>query len=669
MVSAIAFLLVCCAWWWTHRNRYWWLETKTTGRIKSLIVHLPLQHITHVKLRREIKIFNRLCLVLPTVDRVAVVYREQLKALLRNAQHKPSNDPYERLFYGYACYVLLQKLNDEVIKRQLQRNLIFLFAPQHKFVKRTPLTLTRHNNLFHVEPVYKIFNDSYLQLHQPALTMSKPWCVITHGSYVKYYNEDVVVRRYAHAYTLDTETTQTVTLKVAVDKTDFDCQINRGVITCRHLPTGEIHTYAVRGEQVLLATSMCAKTDALEIYLTWQGHAQISLDGGQPKWLPVADVVANRRIERLVNMAYQSKFIKGEKLRKRYSVVKKLIPSFDCLTRVVAIHHEEEFLQVWNQLADYRQVAKLFGGFNLIFLYSSTVPALAEIMLATISNEQMVACHDDQLWLYLVDRTVTDPDALYFLHKMTQVSHYVAPAITPPGLIVTRNWPYVKTLTVTNTLSQNMTRDLVVPLHFNHLSVVNANGTLLTVTGLVSGRMSTYVLPAPIHLAGEWLTTHVNLPLKIKLAGYETRQFMITRRETQTKNRLTKKDLATAISEIQIRTDDKKFDGVFMKAVIDGEDAKVLAAVKVAYQNQDRKLLLTALAERHQITMDVWQYILTQIVGLRVRTGKIYLTPCVNIMGEFTINFICEGHQYTFNTKKNLPSNRDFATINYGNSK
>lgn len=213
-----------------------------------------------------------------------------------------------------------------------------------------------------------------------------------------------------------------------------------------------------------------------------------------------------------------------------------------------------------------------------------------------------------------------------------------------------------------------MARDLVVPLHFNYLSVVSANGSVLTVVGLVSGRVSTYVLPVPIHITSEWLTTHVNVPLKVKLAGYETRQFTITRRESHTKTHLTKKDLATAVSEIQIRTGDKKLDEIFSKTVIDGEDVCVLSAVKAGYRNQDRKLLLTALSDRHKITTDVWQYLLTQIVGLRVRAGKIYLTPCVNIMGEFVITFTCEGRKYIFNTKKKLPTNIESVTMKHGNS-
>lgn len=655
-------------WWWTHRNRYWLIETKTAGTVRSRIVKLPLRHIDYEKLRREIKIFNRLCLVMPTVNGVAVVYREQLSALLRDAKYKPSADPYERLFYGYACYMLTQKLTDEVIVRQLKRNLLFLLAPARKIVKRQAVVWSRKKYQLNATPIYKIFQDCYLNPLQAGIVTSMPWQISVQGSYIKYYNADVVVKRYAHAYTLQAETTQTVTLKVAPDKTDFDCQINRGVVTCRHLPTGEVHTYTVRGEQVRLATSLCGKTDALEIYLTWSGTAKVGLDGGQPRGLTQSEIMHNQRLEKLVTAAYQAKYVTGERLRARYLAALKVVPSLDGLTRVVTVRSVEEFLQAWAALDDYRQIARLFHGFSLVFLYSGAVAGIVEQMMQRITNELMNECHQDQLWLYLIDRTVTNPDALYFLSKMATGGHYVAPAPTPTGLSVTKNWPYVKTLTVTNTLAQTMTRDLVVPLVFNHLSVVSANGSILMVVGVNSGRVSNYVLPTTVHLTGEWLTTHFNLSLKVKLAGYETRQFTITRRENQTKTRLTKKDLATAVSEIQIHTDDKKLDAVFNKTVVDGEDINLLAAVKAAYQNQDRKLLLTALGDRHQITVDVWQYLLTQLVGLRVRAGKIYLTPCVNIMGEFTIAFVCAKHQYQFNTRKNLSNSANFVTIKYGNS-
>lgn len=664
----ISLTLIIFAWWLTHRNRYWLIETKTVGKIKTQIIHLPLHQIDNPKLRREIKIFNRLCLVMPTIDGVAVAYREQIRALLHDPQHRPSHDPYERLLYGYACNVLAQKINDEVMQKQLRRNLTFLLAPKRKIVQRRAVVWSRQQYQLYPLPIYKIFNDSYCDPLQPAISSTMPWQIVTHGSYIKYFNADMVVKRYAHAYTLQAHETQTITLKIAADKKDFDCSISRGTVTCKHLVTGETHTYAIRGDKVRLATSICAKTDVLEIYLTWQGKAKICLDGGEPQWLTEQEVRDNQRIERLVNTVYQAKYITGERLRSRYLAAEKLIPSLAGLTQVIMMHNVDEFLTVWKNLTDYRRLGQLFHGFNLVFLYSSTVTEIEQAVQNIVSAEQITVCHGDQLWIYFIDRTTTDPNALYFLTKLAQPGHYVPPASTPPGLQVSKTWPYVKTLTVTNTLPQKMTRNLVVPLCFHQPTVVSANGTVLTAVNLFSGRVSVYVLPAVIYFSGEWLTTHVNIPLKVKLAGYETRQFTITRREKQQQGRLTKKDLATALSEIQVHTNDKKLDAVFHKTVIDGEDFGVLAAVKVAYQNQDRKLLLAALSERHQITADVWQYLLTQFVGLRVRAGQIYLTPCVNVMGEFTITFECQGQKYTFNTKKNLPNSAKFATIKYGNS-
>ena len=431
--------MISGTWWWAHRNRYWLIETKTVGAIKPRIIHLPLQHIKYVKLRHEIKIFNRLCLVMPCVNGVAVAYREQMRALLYNSQHRSSADPYERLLYGYACYVLTQKIKDEVKTRQLRRNLTFLLAPQRKIIAKRAVVWARRQYQFHVLPIYKIFKNSYFDPLQPGIVTSLPLQTVAHGSYVKYYNNDVIIKRYAQAYTLDAQTMQTVTLKVATDKSDFDCQINRGVVTCKHLPTGESHTYAVRGEHVRLATSLCKKTDALEIYITWQGQAKICLDGGQPKWLSQAEITINQRLERIVTAAYQSKFVTGERLRMRYGTAVKLVPSLVGLTRVIPVRNVDEFLQVWVQLDDYRQIARLFHGFSLVFLYSSTAPMVADTILATVSAEQITACHNDQLWVYLIDRTVTDPDALYYLTKLAQQG--CIPRMTMPGGSYRISWP------------------------------------------------------------------------------------------------------------------------------------------------------------------------------------------------------------------------------------
>lgn len=666
---ALGWIVSLTGLWWTQRNRYWLVETKTTGKVKQKLIRLPLKNICNIKLCREIKIFNRLCIVMPTVGGVAVAYREQMRALLRNPQQRPGANPYARLFYAYACYVLAQKSPREVTRRQLQRNLTFLLAPKCKIVKSIAAVWSRQKYELYPLPVYKVFGDCYYDPLQPGIKINQPWQIVAHGSYVKYYNQNLTIKRYAHAYHLDACETQTVTLKVAPDKHDFDCVVSRGVVTCKNLVTGESHTYAVRGDQVRLATSVCDKIDALEIYVTWQGEAKISLDGGDAQWLTLAEVQTNQRLEFIVNAAYRSRYVTGEHLRSRYLSALKVVPSLEHLSKVVIIQDEDELHQVWQRLGDYRKLAQLLRGFNLVLIYSGAVPNIAQAISNLATPAVVKSCHDNFLWLYFVDRTVTDPDALYYLTKVAQGGRFVPLEPTPTGLSISRTWPYVKTLTVTNTLPKQMTKNLVVPLVFHQPMVVSAQGSVLKAVNLMTGQVNHYVLPTTMQIANEWITTHINIPLKVKLAGYETRQFTITRRESSTKQRLTKKELATALSEIQIATDDKKLDALFSKSVVEGEDVKTLAAVKVAYQNQDRKMLMVALSERHQITVDVWQYLLTQFVGLRVRGDKIYLAPCVNVMGEFTITFECHGQKYAFNTKKNLSRGLKFANINYyGNS-
>lgn len=665
-LCALGFIsgVVWLGWW--YRNRYQSLRYNPHAPVKEQIVQLPLRGLTHQRLRHEVKIFNKMCLVLPTRQGVAVAYQEQLTALLREPTHQPGTDPYEKLFYGYACAVLLQKKPPVVVTRQLQKNLLFVFAPKRKIVQRRRVTLATTFDPWCLVPTYKIFDHEYLDPRQPDFRTEVPLSLSVNDSYLKYYHHDLVIRRYENFYELTAVGTQKITLVVAADKSDYTCQINRGTITCKNLTTGAVKTYTVRGEQVRLGTSLCAATDALEIYLTWQGQATVSVNHGTKQLLSPETVAWHRQAERIVTAAYHAKYIHGQKLRLRYQAAEKYVPSLRLLTRVVLVNEPDDFLHVWQDLTIYQRVATLFGGFNLVFVYPGVAPLVADLVAEMVTPEQRQACQQAQLLLYFVDRTVTDPDALYFLTRMAGDNFYAPPAMTTTTATLPKTFPYVKSLTVANPAPHPVTKQLIYPLVFTTPMIVTVDGSVLQAVGLYTGRISTYHLPTVYHQRDEFLTTHLNLPIKIKLQGFEQKQLTVTRMETTTRRRLRAKDLVAALSEIVVTTMDKNLNTIFVKPVNDGEDAATLHLVKLADKNVDRKILVAALGDKHALTADVWQYLLTKIIGVRLAGGKIYLAPNVNLLGEFTLSGVCHGEKFIFNTRKYLPNNQSHATIPYG---
>lgn len=659
-------VLVLFGWWLAHRNRYFVLRTDWQGPVKERIIYLPTRQINHPKLRTEVKIFNRLCLVMPTVGGVAVAYTKHLRALLADPRHKPGVDPYDKLFYGYACAVLLTKTTDPIVARQLRKNLLFLFAPQRKIVKRIKAVWTNKYYELYPTPIYKIFNDGYADPREPEFTTDAPLQTTVLGSYIKYHHANLTIKQFANFYELSATTEQTVTFTVAKDKQDYDCQIARGVVTCKNLLTGQTRTYAFRGEKIRLFTSMCAKTDALKIGVTWQGVATVSINHGRRQLLTAEELAFNHAVEDIVNQAYRAKYVQGERLRARYQAAEQCVPSLKLLTKVVPLTQPDDFFQILDQLPYYQKAAQLFGGFNLVFLYAGTNKFVADLVAGFLTDNQVETCRQQNLLLFFIDRTVVTPDALYFFTKLTKPTKYTPPAPMPYRATVSRTYPYVQRVVLSNPTPQPVTLTAPIPLVFAAPSVVSAQGTTLTVVGLYSGRVSTYKLPVPLHLENEWLTTHLNLPVKVKLMGFEQKVYQIQRHEQNANAQERRKNFVASLTQIVIKTADKKLEALFAKPVVDGQNPVLLNLVKAAYKNVDKKLLISLLEDKHSLTVDVWQYLLTKLVGVRLLRGKVHLVPCVNIMGDFTLEFVCNGEKYLFNTRKDLPNSQKIVKVQHG---
>lgn len=648
------------------RNPYFILRTTITGDSKERIVRLPLTGITYPPLRHEIKIFNRLCLVMPSAHGVAVAYTEHLAGLLANPHYRPTADPYDRLLYAYACAVLFGKTTDERQQRQLRKHLWFAFAPTRKIVKRLNPVWSRQKYVLYPVPLYKIFPHGFCDPQICPLQTAQPLMMTVYPSYLKYHNDDLTVRYFGDYYELDARSEQQITIPVAKDKMDYDCTINRGVVTIKHLITGVTHTYTIRGDQVRLGSSLAAATDQLVIYLTGQGRFTISYDHGQRHLCTTAELTANQQVEKIVTAAHQSHYLHGEKLLSRYRAARQCVPSLSLLTRVVTVREPTDFFMVWDELPAYRRAAKLFGGFNLVFLYAGSNRLVADLVTSFVSETHVQECQAEHLLLFFVDRTTIDPDALYVLTKMTKPSTYVPPAPALPTVRVTKTYPYTARLTVRNTTGTAVTQTVNWPLTFRGLAVVSGQGSILQVTAIDSGRRTTYHLPTTLHLTGEYLTDHWTVPIKVKLAGYEQRQLTITRHDAVMPSRPRVKDLVAALEDIQINSPNPAWQALFSKPIAAEENAALLTLVKAAVKNVDQQLLIAVLGDKHVLPADVWQYLLTKVVGIRFAGGKIHLTPCVNLIGDFTLSLTCRGEKYTFNTKKSLPSSTKIATIAYG---
>jgi hypothetical protein len=681
-VAVACFLLLFYFFILSSRNKYYRINFKAFGKVTKRIVKVPTRGITHTKLLNEVKCFNSLCLVAEVQNGVTAEYIKQMRALLKDINYRPRGDAYTKMFYAYACFVLSQKVDDFFIGRQLHNNLRWVFAPQAKIVRAiADPKISRGRFTAHPPVRYKVFADSFADMSNPGFKTASPVTEIICDSFIMYRNDDIQIKRYDGFYDISARTEQTVTFALAADKTDWDCSVARGVITVRNMTNGETKKYKVTGEHIRLGSSVAAKTDALEIYVTVSGRAGVSVDGKKARLFTPDEIHFNKKVEQIAAAADNAKFVSGENLRSRYLAAIKEIPSLRLLTAVYEIADAENLLSVLDNLECYTKAAEIFGGFNIVFLYSGGNDFAAKLVTGFISREDISGMYAKRVFMYFIDRTAASVDTIYYLSRMASagkravIKNDIWCGNDRVGIneLHGRTYPYTKTVVLQNTDKSAQTVTAAVPITFPNMSVVSAAGKTVTVVGLHSGRCDVYRLPvdASVPVKNEVVTDKMTVFIKTKLAGYEQRKFQIIKNENILSPKERKTQFVRSIENIHIESADVRFNKIFTLPVCGDENPSVLSAVKGAVRNADRALLLSVLSVRHELSGDVWVYLLNKIIGVRLTRNRvgvgqakntIQLVPNITLTGNFSLSFDYNGVKYEFD----IMQSGGGCSINYG---
>jgi hypothetical protein len=670
-----AFLAAVCLWGRSFRNGYSSF-CGGRGRIKNKIVKLPIHKIFNAKLLKEIKIFNSLNLITATRRGVAVVYSEYITALLKNVKIKAGSSPYEKLFYCYACYILAGKIEDERIKRQLTKNMLFTLFSGKKIVKIIH-NMKWNSKQYELTPAppYKIWGNSFVDFSKPGFEVSGGMQRFIYDSYIKYKNKEIVIKNYENFYEIIAAKEQEFILIVDDDKADWDAQINRNRVICKNLKNGEVKSYVFCGDKFRLTTSILQKTDKLKIYVHFAGAVTISVNGGKRNLLLREETDFNGECEKLVAAAYFAKFVRGERLRERYKAAEKVIPSLRLLTLVYEITDAEILLSAIDNFRHYKKIAELFSGINIVFLYSSGKDFVNKLVEGFISRDDVTDLIKNKVFLFFCDRVTAANDAIYFLSKMKQAvqqkftaaeraafgavqkitSGRAAAEIDNGNVtvneIAAKSFPYTRKIVLQNTKANEQSVFGQVVIKFGGLSVVTKNGQNLCAVGVNSGRMSVYKLPQGlnINIKDEVLTNEIVLEMKTKLIGYEQKKFVIVKNEDVMTLKERTENLLNSVENICIKSDDKQFEKIFYLPIVGERSPQLMPVIKSAVRNCDKNLLVSVLTARNSLTADIWEYLITKVIGVRFRAGKPQVTANINLTGEYSLSFEFDNKPYTFN--------------------
>ena len=744
MVFAVllGFLMLAVAGWvFTRRSRYAGFACLRGGGVaRERVVRLRQLKSGHRveneckvfgKLNNEIKLFNKMHIVMPCRNGVAVHYINSLGNLVRNPRWVPkAGDGFAKLLYLYATANLMLRSGDALVRRQLIKNCLFVFG--RTVIKRSGLALHPiYINLYaHRQARYKFLNSKILggaDFEIGGERFERRNAV----SYVTFYNKDITVKHYVDKYLpvgcyhIKTDKDIRFAITVGADKMKYN--LSHTADTFVSVCEGRAVGVYVDG-RAAFGSSICEKTDDMKVYVNFEGgiNAKIFVVHGRNK-AEVLQLVGDlkrrggrldylcnageardvRAIEGLFVTACDGKFVSGEGLREKFIAATKYVPTLFLPTLVYTIEEKQDFFDVVDRFEYFRRIARAGRNINVVFMYSGMNDNVRAIINAFVDKGEARGLIDAGVFLFFVDKVKSDAGAVNYLSLMAEracnekrkksgkdkYSYLFNKAeagnndcFTDNSAVVTarhvsNSFPVTHSVFVRNTASRGQSARVFIRIDVGaggYASVVAKRGAVVVVAGLKPGtRSCNFSLPtgAVVLTDGgdrveklETVCERFFVAVDVRLSAHEERVFKIVKNDGGLGRAERKQTFIGSIENLTVRATDSRFEKLFAHKITDTDDGtrkaeELLSNIKSAVRNYDIDLFHVLLGRHNGVTTDIWAFLVSKVLGIKLVRGKVQLTPCIQITGDFELTFEHAGTPYNFTVKQHAGG---AFTINYG---
>ena len=641
------------------------------------------------KINKEIKIFNKMKIVMPCRRGYAMEYLDCYKRLMQKPNSVfPGGDGIAKLFYAYACAKLFLRSDNQFVRKQMLKNCLYVFGAKTIVKKQGKAKLLDMKFYTHRQVAFKYLGSEILDGANFELR-GQELCKRNSASYITYYNDDVSVKYYvarnmpAQCYEV-TGTANTFSYIVGDDKMKFDLTHTADTFyaSCK----GQATAMFVNG-RANFGSSLAEKCEELRIYAELQGNAKIFIIKGKTK-SEVVRMVSQvkhsgcnvdylfdskerkiaREIEETYAMAERSKYVSGEDLRDKYVATNKIIPTLYLPTLVYNMQRVQDFFDVVDRAWLFERIACVGRNLNLVFLYSSQNDEIREIINAFVDKSEMKSLINAGVFVFFVDRIKESNPVVNFLNLMAEVRKNPNKARKHKDIDVTshigNNFPITHSFFVRNTHSRTRSAKVDVHIDLGTPSVIWKDGAILHAVGLKNySKPYNYKIPTGgvVDIKNQLIATSFAITLDVKLAPHEEKVFKIVKNDGVPSRAEKKQAFIGSIEDLKIVSSDLRLTKLFASEIIDKQtDTKKLDMIKRAVSNYDKELFFVLL-RNHRIDSDLWTFLIEKVIGIKLVKGKIQLMPCVQITGDFELRFSYKGSPYKFMVKQ---SNSGFI-INY----
>ena len=397
------------------------------------------------KINREIAIFNKMKIVLPSTKGLPNLYIKWLGRLHVNPYERANSaDPIEKLMYLYAACVLFGKTSDEFRKRQYFKDILYAFGTK-KVVNKViafglkPLKISNRKLFAIRQPMFKFLQTKFV-VREENLRFANSYAIKTVGAaQIKNYVGTIHGTKYSvECFEVDGKYRFTHDFASDKFKSTFSHTSDTFYCTFRNKAVAVV----VQGQpRVNFETNLADKDPNLLLFINVKERAKIfvlesdtkvnvmrlisKLKGtdGKVDYLQAPEQIAQtREIEELAEKAYLSRFVTGEKLKNRQLAAQRLVPTIHIPTLVFDVTDGGELFAAIDFFGHFRAMAAAGMNINVVILYSSQNDVVREFIGAFTSRREAAELVAAGVFLFFIDKIKASNDAVYYLSKMANLS-------------------------------------------------------------------------------------------------------------------------------------------------------------------------------------------------------------------------------------------------------
>jgi len=642
---------------------------------KEQIAKLPYagcpEHI-----RKEIRLFNRMRVVMPGVKGIPNLFIKYLGRLYDDPRYLPCfHDAYQRVIYLAAATNLSNLINDDLAKRQLQKNMLYTFVAKN-LVKKEVSTRRISDRKFFPYPqmLFHYMNGKVIERDQAVRCFSPSYVTYSDGTR-HYVDKELPIECFEvkkSSFTID----------IGVDK--FACKVTHTADT--------LYVISEQGSRAIycpdvktFGTNLAGSGEGLKVNVTLSTEGKVFVVRGETKQELIAIVSqirndnnqivyllneqekeTNFRISKILHSAHLSRFITGEKLQSRFLATQKLIPTLRYKTLVYTLESPSDFFFVIDNFELFARIAETRTNINIVFLYSSLYENMQNLIDAFSDREEAKQLIESGIFIFFIDKAKVSQDIVYYLARMAkskkqQLISISKPISTNKNIIieheVSKSFPVKHSLFLINNAKKSQRTVIHFPIVFESpVYAAKKDGRITVLTA--SGNSSTYRLPSgaeAITIAGKMsehdvVTDKILVQIETSLEGHQEKSYEIIKNDGVMGVKQRREAFIGALENIKVSG--SPIGEIVARQVIPESDPAFMDGLKLAIRNLDEALFYACFAGREQITEEVYNFILQKIIGLKLAKGKINVQPQIVLTGDFELSFTYKAKPYKFFVRK-----------------